>query len=58
MEREAVHVHQAPPSMGFSRQEYWVGCHSLLHGIFPVEEAFWFVHFREGFLLQVWSGVT
>ena len=26
-------AHQAPPSMGFSRQEYWstgVGCHSLL----------------------------
>ena len=24
---------QAPPSMGFSRQEYW-GCHALLQGIF------------------------
>ena len=24
-------AHQAPPSMGFSRQEYWVGCHCLLH---------------------------
>ena len=23
-------AHQAPPSMGFSRQEYWVGCHCLL----------------------------
>ena len=22
---------QAPPSMGFSRQEYWNGCHCLLH---------------------------
>ena len=21
-------AHQAPPSMGFSRQEYWSGCHS------------------------------
>ena len=25
---------QAPLSMGFSRQDYWVGCHSLLQGIF------------------------
>ena len=24
-------AYQAPPSMGFSRQEYWVGCHCLLH---------------------------
>ena len=23
-------AHQAPPSMGFSRQEYWSGCHFLL----------------------------
>ena len=23
-------AHQAPPSMGFSRQEYWGGCHCLL----------------------------
>ena len=22
-------AHQAPPSMGFSRQEYWSGCHRL-----------------------------
>ena len=26
---------QAPLSMGFSRQEYGVGCHTLLQGIFP-----------------------
>ena len=25
---------QAPPSMEFSRQEYWSGCHFLLQGIF------------------------
>ena len=25
---------QAPPSMGFSRQETGVGCHFLLQGIF------------------------
>ena len=24
-------AHQAPLSMGFSRQEYWSGCHCLLH---------------------------
>ena len=27
-------AHQAPLSMGFSRQEYWLGCHALLQGIF------------------------
>jgi len=27
-------AYQAPPSMGFSRQEYW-SCHFLLQGIFP-----------------------
>ena len=26
---------QAPPSMGFSKQEYWSGCHFLLQGTFP-----------------------
>ena len=25
-------AHQAPLFMGFSRQEYWVGCHFLLQG--------------------------
>ena len=29
--------HQAPLSMGFSRQEYWSGCHTLLQGIFPTQ---------------------
>ena len=28
---------QAPLSMGFSRQEYWSDCHSLLQGIFPTQ---------------------
>ena len=31
-------AHQAPLSMGFSRQEYWSGFHSLLQGIFPTQE--------------------
>ena len=30
-------VHQAPLSMGLSRQEYWSGSHSLLQGIFPTQ---------------------
>ena len=28
---------QAPPSMGFSRQEHWSGLHVLLQGIFPAQ---------------------
>ena len=27
-------AYQAPPSMGFPRQEYWSGCHFLFQGIF------------------------
>ena len=27
-------AHQAPLSVGFSRQEHWSGCHALLQGIF------------------------
>ena len=30
-------AHQAPLSMGFSKQEYWSGCHALLQGIFPTQ---------------------
>ena len=30
-------AHQAPLSMGFSRQEYWSGCHALLQGIFLIQ---------------------
>ena len=30
-------AHQTHLSMGFSRQEYVVGCHSLLQGIFPTQ---------------------
>ena len=28
-------AHQAPPFMGFSRQEYWSGLPARLQGIFP-----------------------
>ena len=30
-------AHKAPLSMGFSRQEYWAGCHSLFQWIFPTQ---------------------
>ena len=30
-------AHQAPLSMAFSRQEYWVGCHAFLHDLFPTQ---------------------
>ena len=30
---------QVSLSMGFSRQEYWVGCHFLFQGIFPTQES-------------------
>ena len=30
-------VHQAPLSIGFSRQEYWSGLRALLQGIFPTQ---------------------
>ena len=30
-------AYQAPPSMEFSRQEYWSGRHFLLQGIFPTQ---------------------
>ena len=30
-------AHQAPCSMGFSRKEYWSGCHALLQGIFVTQ---------------------
>ena len=32
-------AHQAPLSMGFSRQGYWSGLHFLLQGIFPTQES-------------------
>ena len=35
-------AHQAPLSIGFSKQEYWSGycsglCHGLLQGVFPIQ---------------------
>ena len=34
---QGTKAHQASPVMGFSRQEYWSGCHALLQGIFPTQ---------------------
>ena len=30
-------AHQAPWSVGFSKQKYWSGLHSLLQGVFPTQ---------------------
>ena len=38
-------AHQAPPSMGFSRQEYWTGCHCLL----------WMYVYKTESLLYTWN---
>ena len=32
-------AHHAPPSMGFSRQEYWSGLHFFLQGIFLTQRS-------------------
>ena len=34
-------AHQAPLSMGLSRQEYWSGLHALLQGIFLTQGLNW-----------------
>ena len=36
-------AHQALRCMGFSRQEYWVGCHFLPQGIFPTQKFYEFL---------------
>ena len=35
----SLQLHQALLFMGFPRQEYWVGCHSLLEGFFLTQES-------------------
>ena len=41
-------AHQASLSMGFSRQNTGVGCHSLLQGIFPTQGSnLGFLHYRQ-----------
>ena len=48
---------QSPPSIGFSRQECWVGCHALLQGIFQFLglklHLLYFLHWQAGFLPSV-----
>ena len=41
-------AYQAPPSMGFSRQEYWNGCHCLL----PSQAIFLLISFLWGLYFQ------
>ena len=42
---------KASLSMGFSKQEYWGGCHALLQGIFLTQGSnlhllMWLLHYR------------
>ena len=50
-----------PLSMGFSRQEYWSGCHALLQGIFPTQGSNWhqlcLLHWQVGSLPVVPPGL-
>ena len=50
-----------PLSMGFSRQEYWSGCHALLQGIFPTQGSNWhqlcLLHWQAGSLPLVPPGL-
>ena len=43
-------AHQAPPSMGFSRQQHWSGCHRLLHTSRWAEETSLILGFALGYV--------
>ena len=43
-------AHQAPLSLGFSRQDYWDGCHALIQGIFPTQGSNQVSHAVGGFV--------
>ena len=53
-------AHQAPLSMGFSRQEYWCGLHILLQEIFPTQGSnphlLYLLHWQSGSLPPAPSG--
>ena len=53
-------AHQAPLSMGFSRQGYWSGCHALLQGIFMTQGSnlclLCLLHWQAGFSPQAPPG--
>ena len=41
-------AYQAPLSMEFSKQEYWIGSHSLLQGIFLTQgSTLGLLHYRQ-----------
>ena len=51
-------AHQAPLSVGFSRQEYWSGLHFLLQGIFPTrgwKPVSCLRHWRAGSTTATWE---
>ena len=44
--------------MGFSMQDYWVGCHFLLQGIFPIYELnLGILHFRQSLSQMSYKGI-
>ena len=53
-------AHQAPLSMGYSRQEYWSGLPSLLQGIFLTQVSHiagsFFTTWATGEAQEYWSG--
>ena len=44
-------AHQAPPSMGFSRQEYWSGLPGESHGQFMTDR--WLIVMTDRWLIQI-----
>ena len=55
-------AHQAPLSMGFSRQEHWSGCHFVLQRIFPAQGSnpheLCFLHWQAGSLPLAPQNIT
>ena len=47
-------AHQAPLSMGFPRQEYWMECHFLLQGFFSNKDQIW-VSCIAGRFFTIWA---
>ena len=48
-------AHQDPLNMGFSRKEYWRGCHFLLQGIFLTQEDQAQVSYIAGRYFTIWA---
>ena len=53
-------AHQSPLSIGFSRQEYWSGCHFIIQGVFLTQGSnlhlLWLLLWQEGTLQTVPPG--